>query len=62
MNARKRPRYADGDSGDVVNIRTFTTHIGFVRIAVIAPGIILSLCVMVGVHGDDVLASAEQTK
>lgn len=31
------PRYANGESGDVVNIRTLTTHIGFVRTAVMAP-------------------------
>ena len=34
---RMRPLYAVGASGLVVNIRTFTTHIGFVNNAVIAP-------------------------
>ena len=57
-----RPRYADGESGDVVNIRTFTTHIGFVMIAVTAPRIILVTMRDVGVDRDDLLASAEQTK
>jgi hypothetical protein len=34
----QRLRYAVGELARVVNIRTLTTHIGFVRMAVTAPG------------------------
>ena len=36
-DVRHRVRYAVGSFGCVVNIRTFTTHMGLVRIAVAAP-------------------------
>lgn len=36
-NLRQRLRYAVDDPGFVVNIRTFTTHMGLVIMAVTAP-------------------------
>ena len=64
-NVRERLRYAVGSSGFVVNIRTFTTHIGFVIIAVTAPKAHIKWS---GIHvnpykfGVCELASAEHSK
>lgn len=36
-NALQTPLWAAGELGGAVNVRTLTTHIGFVRMAVTAP-------------------------